>query len=179
MAQFVAFDPKVEVIGTAIMSIAAGLGKTALPILSTHGLDTVDPDQWYSQQTWLDALKDIAMGQYNAMFDLVAVGMAVPNTAVFPPDVNSMVSALVSIDAAYHMNHRGGEIGSYQISESTNDQLTVICRNPYPCDFDYGLIYSMARRFRPRNAQFTVYHDDQCGCRKKGAVSCTYHVRVK
>jgi hypothetical protein len=85
------------------------------------------------------------------------------------------------------LRHEGAlvevEMQAMHVPETLMTRLPVdvilmdpVCRNPYPCDFDYGLIYSMGRRFCQKNAQFTVYHDAELGCRKKGANSCTYHM---
>jgi len=179
MTQFVAFDRNVEVNGTTILSVVAGLGETAIPILAAHGLGNLQPDEWYPQQAWLDAFKKIATGTVNSMFDLVGIGMAIPENAIFPAEIDSIVSALRSIDVAYHMNHRGGEIGHYQSTIVSLNQVDLLCQNPYPCDFDYGIVYSMARRFCPDGMRISVQHDDKTPCRKKGAESCTYHVSWK
>ena len=74
------------------------------------------------------------------MLDLVSIGMKIPETAVFPPEIDSIDSGLNSIDVAYHMNHRGGEIGVYQATTVSKQQIDVLCRNPYPDYFDYGII---------------------------------------
>ncbi len=176
MAQFIAFDPNTEVNGATIMSITAGLGASAEHVLAAHGLDNLQADQWYPQQLWLDAFRDIASGTINAMLDLVSIGMKINERAHFPPDINSIESALQSIDVAYHMNHHGGEIGSYQYIRVSGTQIDLVCRNPYPCDFDYGLIYGTVQRFRLPRTPFVVEHDGTAPCRKRGADSCTYHV---
>jgi hypothetical protein len=175
MAQFIAFAPDVEVNGTTVLSIMAGMGESARPILAAHGFEDVQLDQWYSQQAWLDTFKEIAQLP-TKMCDLVSIGMEIPQNAIFPPGIDSIESALMSIDVAYHMNHRGGEIGNYHASVVSDHQVDLVCRNPYPCDFDYGIIYGMSRRFCPKNMHAWVYHDNEAPCRQKGADSCTYHV---
>jgi hypothetical protein len=176
MAQFVAFDPNVEVRGETMLSTIASLGEQIRPVLAKHGLAVIEPEKWYPQQTWLDVLREVAAAKFNAMFDLVSIGMHIPENAAFPPDIDSIPAALASIDVAYHMNHRNGEIGEYRFVGVNDKQIDMICRNPYPDDFDYGIIYSMARRFRTAGSHFVVRHDDHAPCRKKGADSCTYHI---
>ena len=63
-------------------------------------------------------------------------------------------------------------IGSYGTSDSGPRKITAVCENPYPCDFDRGLLSAVATRFE-RAARVT--HDDAAPCRKTGANSCTYH----
>lgn len=176
MAQFVAFDPKVETLGQAILSAVEGMGDEAHTYLAKHGLGEIKLDQWYMQQDFLNFLKAISEKQINAMFDLVGIGMKIPEHAVFPPQIDSIPSALMAIDMAYHMNNRNGEIGNYEVKVMGENSIDLICNNPFPCDFDYGLIYGMTRRFCPEDAQFVVRHDNHAACRQKGADSCTYHV---
>ena len=175
MAQFVAFAPGVEVNGTTVMSIIAGMGEVASPILIAHGFDNVQRDAWYSQQAWLDTFREIARMATRSC-DLVSIGMEIPRNANFPPGIDSIESALKSIDVAYHMNHRGGEIGHYAALVISDRQVDLVCQNPYPCEFDYGIIYGMAARFCPKGAHVQIRHDDDALCRQKGAESCTYHV---
>ena len=52
--------------------------------------------------------------------------------------------------------------------------IRSLCKNPYPCDFDRGILTAMARRFE-RSA--VVRHDATQPCRQHGGESCTYHVR--
>lgn len=49
------------------------------------------------------------------------------------------------------MNHRNGEIGYYKLISINLKANTAImnCKNPYPCNFDRGIITTMARKFRP------------------------------
>lgn len=175
MAQFIAFAPNVEINGTTVMSITAAMGSTAKPILAAHGLGRIKPDEWYPQQDWLDAFREIAQLPSNIV-DLVNIGMQIPQNAIFPSGIDSIQAALQSIDVAYHMNHRGGEIGSYQAVIIDDNQIDLICENPYPCHFDYGIIYGMSRRFCPKDMLVKVEHDDYAPCRRNGASSCTYHV---
>jgi hypothetical protein len=179
MAQFISFSPDVEVLGIAMHSVVAGLGDEGQSILVKYGLGKIELTEWYSQQRWLNAFREIATGRMNAMFNLVAIGMKIPETAIFPPDIDTITAGLYSIDVAYHMNHRGGEIGCYRAEVINENQIDLICENPYPDDFDYGLIYGTARRFCPNDHDFSVYHDNDAPCRKKGDSSCTYHVVFK
>ncbi|MCA9686920.1 MAG: hypothetical protein KC457_32440, partial [Myxococcales bacterium] len=52
-------------------------------------------------------------------------------------------------------------------------EILSVCHNPYPCEFDQGIVASMARRFEPR-ALLEHVGDD---CRRRGAESCSYLVR--
>lgn len=176
MSQFLAFNPNVEVSGAAIRAIVEVMGDRSLRVLARHGLTGVDPDQWYPQQAWLDAFSELAQGDFSATLDLVSIGMRIPEVAVWPTGIKTVEDALYSIDEAYQLAHRHGEIGSYRVRMVSQGEAELVCENPYPCDFDYGVIYSTARLFLPPHRGLTVVHEDGAPCRKKGDASCTYHV---
>ena len=176
MAQFKAFASGVEVNGETVLSVVDGMGTfkaSALRILAEHNIPNPQPGKWCPQQAWLDAFKEIAgkMGDTT----LLAIGRKIPENAKWPPEIDALEKALASIDVAYHMNHRGGEIGYYQFEKTGDKSGKMICNNPYPCDFDRGIVDAVARKFKPQDvALVNVKHDDSQPCRKKGADSCTY-----
>lgn len=176
MAQFKAFSNKVEVNGETVLSVVNGVGlfkKQALEILVKNGISDPKPGQWYSQQSWLDSFKEISskIGPKS----LFAIGKAIPANANFPPDINSIEKALASIDVAYHMNHKGGEIGHYKFVKTEGRTGKMVCDNPYPCEFDRGIIEAMAQKFKPADSIVAlVEHDNTQPCRKNGAETCTY-----
>jgi hypothetical protein len=175
MAQFKAFAPNVEVNGQTVLAIVAGMSwsqSEGLKILARHGIDEPQPELWYSQQAWLDSFSEIAetIGPHT----LYQIGTKIPESAKFPPNIISLEQGLASINVAYHLNHRGGEIGSYQLLNVADNQATMVCHNPYPCDFDRGLIVATAQHFAPSGAAVNIQHDTSQGCRKLGAESCTY-----
>jgi len=50
----------------------------------------------------------------------------------------------------------------------------MVCDDPYPCDYDMGIITSFAKKF---DKMATVRHAEHLPCKKKGADSCTYLVK--
>ena len=176
MAQFIAFDPKVEVSGAAVQAIVTAMGNRSLSVLAKHGLAELDPDGWYPQQAWLDAFAELAQGDFSTMLDLVSIGMRIPEVARWPTGVETIEDGLFSIDRAYQMAHRNGVIGSYWVRIVSEHEAKLVCENPYPCHFDYGIIYGTARRFLPPGKGLTVIHDDHGRCRRNGDDSCTYYV---
>lgn len=178
MTQFQAISPNAEVNGETVLSIVAGMGAfkhKALELLAAAGIPDPAPGKWYRQQSWLDAFKAIAdsVGA-NTLF---VIGQKIPENAQFPPQIDSLEAALGAIDVAYHMNHRHGEIGHYHFRKLAERDLQVVGDNPYPCDFDRGIVAAMAKRFRPADSKYLeIAHDEKAPCRKKGASSCTYRV---
>ncbi len=190
MAQFKSFNPDVEVNGETVLSVVDGMGafkEKAAKYLADNGISNPAPGQWYAQQSWLNAFKAIA--ESTGEFTLLNIGKKIPENAKFPPEINDIEKALAAIDVAYHMNHRlKGEvmfnpatgvlkegIGHYGFEKTGPKSIKMVCNNPYPCDFDRGIIDSMAQKFKPQGTSFVkVKHDDSQPCRKKGDDSCTY-----
>jgi len=192
MAQFKAFASDIEVNGQTVLSVVSGMAtlstfkEMCLRILASKGIRDPKPDSWYPQQSWLDAFKEISE-KIGAM-TLNGIGKKIPEAADWPPTVKSLEDALASIDIAYHMNHRiHGQvmfnpttgkmlegIGHYGFEKISDRKVRMVCKNPYPSDFDLGIIESAANKFKPKGAfvKVTVANDD----RKKGGESSTYVV---
>lgn len=192
MAQYVAFNPEVEVNGTTVLSFVESMdnGRDARrAILNKHGIDP-GPGQWFSQQAWLDAFREVeeTIGETNVFM----IGKAIVDHAEFPP-MKDLEQALNAIDVAYHMNHRlhgqlmyestTGEmipgIGHYELRRFDSDArvAVMVCNNPYPSRFDEGIIAQVARRFKPAFRNTHVERDDEAECRARGDESCTYVIQ--
>lgn len=180
MAMFVAYDKSVKVNGQTILSVtnAMDYGKDIIQaILNKHELQDVQYEGWYNQQNWLNSFKEI----YDTIGEktLFVIGKAIPMNAKFPTDIHNVKEALAAIDIAYHMNHTKGEIGHYWLSEFSEEkrQAIMVCNNPYPSEFDRGIIMSMLVKYKPRNSiHYNVVRDPLKETRLTGAESCTYIV---
>jgi hypothetical protein len=192
MAQFTAINPQMQVNGQTVLSIANGMGaskRMGLKILEENNIQDPEPERWYSQQDWLNAFKQIS--EKIGAGTLFMIGKSIPENAVFPPHIETIDQALSAIDVAYHMNHRlAGEqlfnpqtgqmqegIGHYKYNKISDSKVEIICDNPYPCDFDKGIITAMARRFKPAHStRILISHEKSEGCRGSGDHSCKYVV---
>lgn len=194
MAEFKAFNVAVEVNGPTILSVVKGMPgyeSTALKILGNKGISDINEDSWFPQQAWLDAFKEIAdkIGEKT----LRSIGAKIIESAEFPPTVNSVESALASIDIAYHMNHRAmGKvlfdpekgtmfegIGHYHFEKKAENEFLVTCENPYPCEFDKGLIKGVVEKFMKPGQKAEYLENVKAGCRKSNSMKCTYLVKIK
>jgi len=188
MAQYVAFKPGIEVIGQSMLSVLDAMGSFvsfARQLLHEHGLTEIHSAAWYPRQPYLDAFAAIA--SHIGEETLFMIGKRVPEHALWPSYVATLEDALASIDIAYHMNHRvDGEvmydaatccmhegIGHYRCHKEQPRRFIMVCENPYPSEFDRGLITTIARKFRPLAS---VSLDEVKPSRKHGANSCTYIV---
>lgn len=175
MAEYVAFHPDNETLGSAIQSALASIGNEQIQhIVERHGLKDVDPNKWYSQQTWLDLMRDIKERGY--AMNLVAIGMKIPDTAKFP-EMESVEAALSLLQVAYEYNHRGDDIGYYEYKSLGERKGKMICHNPFPSDLDYGIIYRLVQKFAPEDAEnFVVERDDSIPNRTTGGDTCVYYI---
>ncbi len=175
MAQFIPFSPKVEVNGETVMTTVNAFPDfmriLAIEMLESKGITKLKPGLWYSQKAWLDSFKEISekFGS-NTLFE---IGKGIPTNAKFPSEVDSLEKGLESIDIAYHMNHRNGEIGYYKVISHDQTKRTIVmqCKNPYPCDFDRGIITAIGRKFKP---DVEVKLDESRPSRKSGAEDSWY-----
>jgi hypothetical protein len=179
MALYTASSPRVEVNGETVLSVVDGMGafkNRALKILEDNGISGPKPGEWYAQQNWLNAFKEIAekLGDKT----LFSIGKSIPRNAQFPPDIDSIDKALGAIDVAYHMNHRNGDIGNYKFKLLKDSTGKFLCDNPYPCAFDQGIITAMAERFKPENSNgVNILHPPEAKCRHRGDPGCIYVVK--
>jgi hypothetical protein len=195
--QYVPFEEGIEVNGQTVVAVIEGFAlfkKIPSDILigvgigkrGPGGMVEIRPGEWFSQRAWLEGFE--AIGNAVGTGALYGIGLKIPECAEFPPWVNDVHSAVRSIDIAYHLNHRKrghamfdattGEmlegIGHYgYMPVAGENRILSICQNPYPCDFDSGIITAMARRFAP---DASVEHVESETCRKTGADKCTYLV---
>lgn len=178
MAPVKTFSPNIQVVGATVLSLLNGLGPfkvTGEKILAVNGIADLKPDGWYPLQNWLNALKEIAKKM--GISTLMAIGKMIPDNAQWPPQIDSIEKGLASIDVAYHMNHRGGDVGYYRFKKTGLQEGKMVCKNPYPSDFDQGIIQAVARRFAAPGTSPTVKLDESAPTRKKGADSCTYLIK--
>lgn len=178
MKVFKAASPTVEVNGETVYSIIDGMGafkSKAIKILSENGINDPKPGNWYNQQAWLNAFKAIA--EQIGSSTLNAIGQKIPENAKFPPEINDIHKGLAAIDIAYHMNHRNGNIGNYKYDKINDKSVKITCTNPYPDEFDKGIIVAMTRRFKPAGVtNVNVKIDESQPTRTKGADSTIFLV---
>lgn len=189
MAQFKSFEEGIENGGHELPVIALGNMSTSKQneIRQKYGLKT-ESGSWNDLQSLLSALEEISysLGEMN----LFLIGKGVTEGANFPP-MDSLKTALESLDIAYHMNHRkNGEvmfdpetgkmlegIGHYILEKYDENQreAEVKCHTPYPSKFEEGILLAITRRFKPKDSIRTkVALDSSKETKREGGESCTF-----
>ncbi len=192
MAQYKSYDERVQITGETALAIIEGSGNFKNDFLRTleeFDIESITPDDLIPQQKWLDAFK--AFGEKIGESTLFALGLRLPENYRFPIDKPDIRSALGSIDVAYHRAHYlDGEpmldpdtgemkegIGNYKFGIAGVTRAVIDCDTPYPCDFDRGIIFALAKKFKPGDSiMASVFHNRFRPCRKGGSDSCVYIV---
>ncbi|WP_205596822.1 4-vinyl reductase [Halostella salina] len=167
-----------EVIGRSPMSYVAAsesvtdfMGKQTKSKLANYGIEELDPDEWYPLKVPLAMLYD--MRDDYGESSMQNMGRHIPEHVEFPPDIEGVEEALRSVDQAYQHNHRGIDIGSYEFEKVSENEGKMVCENPYPCEFDQGLLRGVAEQFTDSFVDVEEVGDE---CRAEGGQRCTYRV---
>ncbi|NOK05842.1 MULTISPECIES: hypothetical protein [Myxococcus] len=168
----------IEVIGQSILAIVNGMElaqSRALRILGENGIAPLKADAWYPMPALLKS--------FQLVFDKIGpstvrtIGRKIPDSAHFPPDIDTLEKGLRAVDMAYRMNHRGkGTIGGYRFEPVDKRNARMVCDNPYPCDLDLGLIEAIGDRFRPKDSLWVRIEHEAKSCRRRGDSACTYSI---
>lgn len=156
---FVAGSPQAEVSGMAMIAFAENLeSKIIQPILEKYGLKAIDSQKWYPHQLWMDILKemnDTLKGGATTAF--VAFGRQVVQTAVMPPEIQSIPDVLHALHAIHHANLRNiPEEEGYFIEVLGDCHYLVHHNTPNPEDAIYGFLWGLVARFKAKDEVFVV-----------------------
>ncbi len=169
----------VEVNGELVLAMVEGMRgirKRYRHLLAEYGVDDPRPDCWYSRDELLDIFETISANV--GPFVICDMGTRVADDARFPAEIDSVEKALTHAGDFFRDGHRGEKVGSYTFEKTGEGSGTMVCKTPYPCDFDRGLIEALALRFRPEGSwNVTVKHEETAACRKQGGDSCSYTVQ--
>lgn len=180
MPQFKAFSPAVEIWGGSLLAMLDGLVHAGMPrdealaLLGRAGVWDPEREGWYSHQAMLDTLRE-AGDRYGERV-LRAAGRAIPIGSRFPPEVETLERALLTLDIAYQVNHRGGAIGHYACRALGPRRMELRCDNPYGCEVDQGILDTLLAHHASAGLTPSLSHSSDTGCRKQGHHACLYHV---
>jgi len=177
MDKFTAFDTEAEVMGTPVLAFQAAvelLEGDPTEALEIHGLLDISADDWVSQQDYLNMLRYFSEHNSNSL-SLVAVGMKIPEKIAWPDTISALSEAFKVFEKIYQRAHRNGEVGNYSMKEIGPHHIQVIADNPYPSDFDYGIIVGISRKFSPEGVNAMVTRADSPS-RLQGDDYCVFDI---
>jgi hypothetical protein len=154
---FVAGTPQALVLGQVVQAFAQNLEADMIqPLLPKYGLDNIDPEKWYPHQSWLSLLKDLG-DMPGGSTALVAFGKKVVETAMMPPEIDSIPKVLAALQAIHHLNLQNIPADEGYWLETMGEQTIHVYHNtPNPPDAIYGFIWGLAQRFRAPGEPFVV-----------------------
>ncbi len=172
--------PKYEPIGSGIEVLGSSIISTinSFPskreaelrqIFAEHGIEDPNEDEWYPHEANLAAMSTLHEEFGPGMLE--KIGRDKPKNIVWPPEIETAIDAVMSIDEAYRKNHRNGEIGGYHAEQVDESRIKLVCDNPYPCPLDQGLIEGVAFEFAGKTAMVSEIGAE---CREEGGEQCTY-----
>lgn len=183
MSRFTAFDPRTEINGRTASSLFTNINHTEIEdILRRHGFEQIDPDKWYPIQSILDVLRDVSKGD-NSSSNLVAIGMEAARLGIqaLPPQVShlSIGEFFIEYGKIYQLRHRSGDIGYVRTEIVDADHVILYTKMPYPDDLGYGIFFTYARHFCPKNKRFLLQYDENVARRDNGGEETLYHIYLK
>ncbi|EMA41647.1 4-vinyl reductase [Halobiforma nitratireducens] len=152
-------------------SVSPFVGKQIENKLAEYGLEEIEPEEWYSLKIPLAMLYDMR-DEYGDV-RMRNMGQNVPEHVEFPPELSAVDAALHGIAEAYQQNHDGSEIGFYEFEQEGPNEGVMTCENPYPCEFDKGLIRGVAKKFADNPITVEEVGDQ---CRAEGGQRCEYRI---
>ncbi|RLI00399.1 hypothetical protein DRO30_05885 [Candidatus Bathyarchaeota archaeon] len=172
--EYEAISSAARVKGNAMLAIVNGImhRDLALEILAKHGITDIDPDEWYPEQSWLDAFAEIGADLGDAA--LYAIGRAIPQVIDIPDDINSAIEAIERLDEVYQSHHKGLS-GAYVVEITGESSARIISKNPRPCAYDMGFITAYVEMFNGGKT-VSIEHEDELRCRKHRCADCSYIV---
>jgi len=173
MQLFVAPNPTMEVSGEALLSFLKSMPtgiENRLSILEKCGIHEPEEGKWYPAQKLLDAYKFIQ--EYYGEMNVFLIGKVIIENAKFPPFKN-LEEGLLSINIAYHMNHRvNGKALFSPITGKTTDGIgyyklvlfdekarkaAMVCSNPYPTRLDVSVIQDSGSPMRMKGEESDTF----------------------
>jgi len=176
-------DTGVEVKGQTVRLVVDGLDEhpetsasQGREFLAENGIEDPNPEDWYSLRGLVRTL-DAVESEYDEEV-LTHLGSKIPESVEWPSDVTSATGGFETVDEAYQLNHRGGDIGYYEFAEVGDRERRVTCANPYPCPFDRGIIQGTLRAFGEEFSYtpMVFVRETSDHCRAEGGTKCTYRV---
>ena len=171
MAEFRVYRSESEVSGQVMLDSIHAMGRAARSVVNRHIVNDLAPGGWYSQQTWLDILRDAAE---EAQLDLLTVGNRVAANLKIPDGVFSLERLLELVDANYQMTHNHADPVCLRATKVAEREVHIVDNSPYPDEFHCGLLFGLFQRLMPLDANLKIRYDTSTPTRRDGADVTTY-----
>jgi hypothetical protein len=152
-----------EIRGMAIMAVRAALGNDADPLLRACNLAPLHQDRWYPQRGYLELLRLIGDEDFGAILNVTAIGLRslelihmIYMQQAHERTTPDIIHAIRNLDMGWQAAHRGGYPGQFALIEGMPERVIVQVESLFPVNYCYGLLYGLARLYRPNHTRFMV-----------------------
>lgn len=159
-----------EAVAVTIEGVMSVFQRRMEQLLADHGIETVETDEWYSLDQFVDVLETVE--EDTGANALNKLGQAMPETVGWERDPSSVEAGLASLEDLFDTCHRMAD-GSYSFETLEEGEARIEADTPYPCEFDKGLIKGAASAC---GANYPSVEEVGGTCRDVGGTTCEYVV---
>jgi len=163
-------DPTTKVSGQAVLTFVESVQPEDIQRFQIkYNLVTIDPQRWYSGQTLMAMMNEMAQ-EANLSGNLVGIGISAAERMWLPRELigATLPDVLYGWGTIYNQQHSSGGNGYIRTDKITDTHYTTSHCTIYPDDYSYGLAYGLARRFLPVSSHFKVKYDANIPTRDNG-----------
>lgn len=179
------FEPGIEVSGVSAQALMSCIVHDQIEdLLIKYNLNHIETDAWYPLQDVLDLFNELVFtGNKSQYFVGIGIATADNTYAGLPEQMRSLslIEFLNGYEQVYLTRQRcreGGDKGYLKPEQVNRCHIMVRMRVPYPDDLFYGIMYGLARHFRPAGKGFTVRYDPDLPRREQGGNETIIHIHI-
>ena len=173
------FDPHCEVLGASMLAILRSINRSEFQhLIDRHKLNSIEANEWYLLQTWLDFLTDLK-NEPNHTVNFTSIGLQIASQLPHQEEAKSYEEVLLNHPTLYHSTHRNGYDGDYSIEKMSDDHFVVTVKVPYPDDLVYGSLWGEANRYVPKDRLFSIGYDSSATRREFGGDTTVIYIKLR
>jgi hypothetical protein len=159
-----------ETIEMALNGVMSVFRERLREAFEERGIHTIEEEEWYPIEDFTAVLEIIEENAGEST--LRKLGVVVAENIDWETRPSDPTAALNNISKAMSTCHRGS-IGDYEFKETGASSGEIVCKGPYPCTFDKGIVKGTAERY---GASYAKISEQNGPCRETGGHACTYEV---
>lgn len=139
-------------------------GSSLASFIDEYGLRDMDMQEFYPQANIcaMQSTMQEQIGQFSG--ELVSIGKESISIIEFPDNVDDFPSAFAALHGMYQAIHRNiPEEEGWQYKQLDEENSRVVFNAPYEPFAAYGYVWAIAKRYCPRNRDFSVYMEEDNG----------------
>ncbi len=153
--EYKVYNQDAQVIGGVVHSFVVAFAQPDLAnsILGKFGLSNPEPEKWYSQQDYLNAMKEIEDKVGSTILKNIGTKIVEHAKLERPGDIFTFME---NVGKSYNMNHKGDTKSYYKVIEKGDSHILIETNNPYPDVFDQGLFKGFTLLYKDKATVITT-----------------------